>query len=343
MADESPADAPQRQASVAYRAPRLDAPGCLLSRAEAAFFVAKGFLVKRGLLDAAAIDAAMDRIWSHLLDRVPRTAGWRLRQDEPASWLDPRWPPTPPTPKAGPHAGRLRIEHRDATVKLHDLGSANYLLQLVPNNPALRAVAAALLGDLRPSRRSRGVYAVFPKSASPVGNPADALAPHTDQVCQQLNVCVYLDAVAPRGGGFTIYPGSHRTMFAAHRSSANWSPLANYEAALAQVAAETRPLELVGAKGDAIFWHGRAVHSAGIHAGRNIRWAVFADFTHDRGVLTDDEHRAAGQYEWFKDAKLFRDDAPAAAPGEDGAAAGMWRGWRLGGYFPAGAAEPGTP
>ena len=332
MADESqPPGAPRRQPSVAYQAPRLQAAGVPLCRAEAAFFVAHGFLVKRGLVGEAAIDSALERIWAHLLDRVPQAGGRRLRPDQPATWMDPRWAATPPTPKAGPHAGRLRTEHRDATVKLHDLGGADFLLRLVPNNPALRVVATALLGDLRPSRRARGVYAVFPKAAPLSGDPAQTLAPHTDQVCQQLNLCVYLDDVPPRGGGFTLYPGSHRAMFEAHRWHANWSPLPGYKEAVERVAAATRPLELVGAKGDAVFWHGRAVHSAGIHAGRNIRWAVFADFTQDRPVLNDDEHRAAGQYEWFKDAKLFRDDAPVAS-GNAADEAGMWRGWRLGGH-----------
>ena len=333
MAEESqPAGAAKRQPSVAYQAPWLQAPGVPLRRAEAAFFVAHGFLVKRGLIDEAAIDKALERIWAHLLDRVPQTGGRRLHPGDPATWLDPQWAATPPTPKAGPHAGRLRTEHRGATVKLHDLGGAEFLVRLVPNNPPLRAVAAALLGDLRPSGRARGVYAVFPTAAPPGGDPAAALAPHTDQVCQQLNLCVYLDDVPPRSGGFTIYPGSHRAMFAAHRWHANWSPLAGYKEAVAQVAATTQPLELVGTKGDAVFWHGRAVHSAGIHAGRNVRWAVFADFTQDRPVLDDDEHRAAGQYEWFKDAKLFQNDARVAASGEDADAARMWRGWRLGGH-----------
>lgn len=333
MAEESqPAGAAKRLPSVAYQAPRLEAAGVPLCRAEAAFFVAHGFLVKRGLIEEAAIDKALERIWAHLLDRVPQAGGRRLLPDEPDTWLDPQWAPTPPTPKAGPHAGRLRTEHRGANVKLHDLGGADFLVRLVPNNPPLRAVAAALLGDLRPSRRVRGVYAVFPTTAPPSGDPAAGLAPHTDQVCQQLNLCVYLDDVPPRSGGFTIYPGSHRAMFPAHRWHANWSPLAGYKEAVEQVAAKTQPLELVGAKGDAVFWHGRTVHSAGIHAGRNVRWAVFANFTHDRRVLGDDEHRAAGQYEWFKDAKLFRDDARVAASGEAAGAAGMWRGWRLGGY-----------
>lgn len=314
-----------------YSAPRLATPGVHLSPAEASFFVANGFFVKHGLLSATAIDGARDRIWTHLLDRVPRRTGAPLRRDDPATWVAPRWAPRPPTPKAGPHAGRRRIDYGGTAVKLHDLGSASYLLRLVPNDPALREVATALLGDLRPSQRSRGVYALFPNTASKHPDLGSALSPHTDRVCQQLNVCVYLDDVPPRSGGFTLYPGSHRTMFKAHRYHANWSPTQDYDTAIEQATTTTTPLEIAGAKGDAIFWHGRTIHSAGAHLGEGIRWAVFADYTHCRPTLSDDEHHAVGQYEWFKDAKLFREDAIVEV-GDDAASEAMWRGWRLGGY-----------
>ena len=76
-----------------------------------------------------------------------------------------------------------------------------------------------------------------------------------------------------------------------------------------QVVREIKPIELIGEPGDVIFWHGRTVHSSGIHIRSNIRWALFGDLMHDEPVLTDDEHRAVGQYEWFKDTRLLRNDA----------------------------------
>ena len=306
----------------------LAVAGQALARAEAAFFVAHGFLLKKGLLSGADVDAAMARIWWHVGDRVPMRgdARCRLVRDDPAAWLDPRWARMPPTPKAGPHAGRHRVVHAGATLKLHYLGGAPFLRDLVPNNPRVRRVAAALLGDLKASERARGVYALFPttRRAGAAATAAPALGPHTDQVCQQLNVCAYLDDVPPRNGGFTVYPGSHALVFRAHRWAANFSPLPKFRAVLRQVVDEIRPVELVGGKGDVIFWHGRAVHSAGLHTGDRIRWAVFADFTHGRETLDVDEHKALGQFEWFKDAQLFRHDH--AADGD------MWRGWALGGW-----------
>ena len=52
-----------------------------------------------------------------------------------------------------------------------------------------------------------------------------------------------------------------------------------------QYAAEAGPVmrfgdacEIVAEKGAVVFWHGRSVHSPGIHTGDDIRWAMFADF-----------------------------------------------------------------
>ena len=328
---EQPAQQPRKKPSAVFEMPDLTTAGQTLSAAERDFFVANGFVVKRGLIGQDALTDAMDRVWAHLLDRVPidQRSPWALVRHNPETWLNPRWAPMPPVPRAGSYEGRQRIVHAGATVKLHDLGGASFLLDLLPNNPSVRHVAIALLGDLRPSRRTRGVYALFPTS-TPASASGDeearivrALGPHTDQVCQQLNACAYLEDVPARSGGFTVYPGSHRIMFRAHRYAANWSPLPTFRAAMRQVVAEIEPLELVGNAGDVIFWHGRTVHSAGAHLGSGIRWALFADFTHNRETLTDDEHRQAGLYEWFKDTKLFRSDSEA---GQD-----MWQGWQLGG------------
>ena len=59
-------------------------------------------------------------------------------------------------------------------------------------------------------------------------------------------------------------------MFRAHRYEANWSPLPNFRDAVRQVVAEIEPVELVGGKGDVIFWHGRTVHSSGVHLGEDM-------------------------------------------------------------------------
>ena len=299
--------------------PELAEADAVVSPAEARFFIDNGFLVKRGLIEPGLLSEAMDRVWAHFDERVPVADGApAVDRERPESWRSPEWGEMPRADTSGAFEGRQRVVYSGTTVKLHELGSADFLLQLVPRHAAVRSVAEALLGaDLRPSTRTRGVYAIFPSASPTVGR----LGPHTDQVCQQLNVCVYLDDVPPRSGGFTVYPGSHRIMFQAHETAANWSPKPGYRDAIRSVAKEIRPVEFAGAAGTVIFWHGRTVHSSGIHTGNRVRWAVFADFTHNRETFSADEHRAMGQFEWFKDTELFRHDAPA---GED-----MWQNWNV--------------
>ncbi len=318
-----------RRLSDVFEAPDLARPGVVLANDERAFFVEHGFLVKHRLVADALLAPAMNRIWAHLLQVVPVRAGsdWRLLRDDPSTWVNPQWASMPPHPESGPFQGRQPVEYYGRIVKLHDIGAEQYLLDLLPRNPRVLAVAQAMLStSLRLLSRMRGVYPVFPThdAADPRGMrrlSGRSLGPHTDEVCQQLNLCAYLEDVPARSGGFTVYPGSHRRLFNAHRQAANYSPLPDFNEKIRAVVQDTTPLELVAPRGSVIFWHGRLLHSAGIHIGETIRWAAFADYTEDRPVLDDDEHRRLGQYEWFKDAKLFRDDE---APGAD-----MWHNWRL--------------
>ena len=317
----------EKKPSVVFEMPALSKAGETVSAAEVAFFVDDGFLVKKRFIEETALEMALREIWAYLRRNVPMADGAVVPSpDDATTWASPEWAPMPPAGESGPYQGRQRIVYAGRTVKLHDLGDAECLLDLVPNHPGVRAVAQALLGEaLKPSERTRGVYAVFPNACD--ADPEDPsrltrpLGPHTDQVCQQLNACAYLDDVPARSGGFTVYPGSHKIMFRAHRYESNWSPLPSFRDAVRQVVAEIEPYDLVGGKGDVIFWHGRMAHSSGVHLAEAIRWAVFADFTLDRAVLSPEEHQRIGQFEWFKDAKCFAEDAPV---GED-----MWRSWRL--------------
>lgn len=322
-------DRPISRLSALFDPPDLAEKDVTVSNAEIEFFKENGFLFKRGLINSCAAAAALDRAWLTLLDAVPPLEGsdWVLKRDDPETWRSPQWSELPPADTSGLFEGRQRTAVHGRTVKMHEIGNEQYLLDLVPNNPNIRKIARALLADkLKTSERTRGVYALFPPkqlSSEEIQKRINgaSLGPHTDRVCQQLNVCAYLDDVPPRSGGFTVYPGSHRIMFQAHRYEANWSPSDSFNDAVREVVNTITPVEFVGKQGDVVFWHGRTVHSAGIHVGDPIRWAVFADFTEHREILDADAHRALGLYEWFKDAKLFRNDLEVT---DD-----MWRSWRL--------------
>ena len=293
-----------------------------VSHEQIGFFKEHGFLILERLIDEDAINAAMSRIWDYVEVRIPGASESSvLRRDDPTTWRQPAFGKQPPQPKTGYYQGRVPVEYFDRTIKLHDIGTEDFLLDLLPRHPCVEAIAKRMLGpNLRPSNVTRGVYALLP---GPKGRSAKGsmLGPHTDQVCQQLNTCAYLNDVEPRGGGFTVYPGSHRIMFQAHETEANFSPNAYFREHMRKVVNTIEPYELCAPKGSVIFWHGRTVHSPGIHLGDNIRWALFGDYSLDHPVLDDDEHRACGQYEWFKNTRLFREDHFIT---ED-----MWRGWSI--------------
>ena len=300
-----------------------------LSEEDIEFFKDYGYLVKPNLIDnRQQIEDALDFAWDYLLENLPvdPSSNWTLSKHNPETWHDPKWAKMPPPAASGFYEGRQRINYAATTIKLHDVGSKDVFVNLLPNHENVRKIATQLLGpELRPSTRTRGVYAVLPRKLNEAERQsrinAKSLGPHCDRVCQQLNVCTYLENVPPRGGGFTIYPGSHKIMFQAHETESNWSPRPDFRDYLREAVSTITPVELVANAGDVIFWHGRMVHTAGIHVGSNIRWALFGDFMRDEKVLSDDEHRVLGQYEWFKDTKLL-DKEPRVT-------SDMWRNWRL--------------
>ena len=319
----------KQKLSAVFEMPDLSEPGEVLSIKEIEFFKENGFLIKKNLLDQDKLNRALEQVWIHLLDKVPilEESGWHLSRENRDSWMNPQWAEMKPHPSSGPYQGRQPLEHYGRIVKMHDIFDIDYLADLLPREPDVQLIVRNFLGEnLRSNVSTRGAYAIFPtrNEKDPTGKKrltGASLGPHTDQVCQQLNVCAYLNDVKPRNGGFTLYPGSHKIMFRRHEFEANWSPLESYNTGIQAVIEDIEPLELIAGKGSCIFWHGRMVHSAGIHIGDDIRWAVFADFTQEREILSEEEHRKLGQYEWFKNAKLFRHDRRVSGD--------MWRSWKI--------------
>ena len=172
-----------------------------------AFFKEHGFLIKKGLLDPMKTEQAMSRVWDVLegkaLQTVPGITGEQyqhsispgIRRDDPASWVGAS------VNYDGKHPGGLR-----------SLGHLNWMRELVPYDPNVRAIARQMLGPLRETRRVRGIYPIFPENQDHLKHGAvredDAgvseLGPHLDGQVNQLNVMCYLADVGPRCGGTTV-------------------------------------------------------------------------------------------------------------------------------------------
>lgn len=119
----------------------------------------------------------------------------------------------------------------------------------------------------------------------------DGYGPHFDEHYEvgyyTVMAAVYLDRVDPRGGGFTVWPGSHwyaGDYYAEHHleSLVNDATLPAYEdgewnrgEALAH---QTDPLEIHGDAGTVVFWHQNLLHCGGINTSPYTRLSAIQRF-----------------------------------------------------------------
>jgi hypothetical protein len=111
----------------------------------------------------------------------------------------------------------------------------------------------------------------------------------------QLGAAVYLDDVGPRGGGFTVWPGSHRAAaeyFADHAlESVGGKPNNSQLPAMGDEPGEwdydrrlhdqRDPYEVAGSAGTVVLWHGLLTHAAGINTGERVRMAGIERFARE--------------------------------------------------------------
>jgi hypothetical protein len=231
--------------------------GRVLSVEEVTFFKENGYLIKRDILDPTLMTRARAYMWAG--------APTQLQPNDPASWVGPF------TEKSDDPTS-VRHEY---TWKYRAPGSEAWMLQLLPKNPMVWAIAEQLLGmgTLPEPERVRGIYAILPEGAA----PAKPYHCHVDQHPFHLGVVAYIDNVAPNGGGFTVWPGSHRRFFPTFATQYTFTPTEQTQVVQAQV--DQQPyVDCYGKAGDVVFWHHRLGHSAGHNRSHAIRQAVLYDF-----------------------------------------------------------------
>jgi hypothetical protein len=89
----------------------------------------------------------------------------------------------------------------------------------------------------------------------------------------------YLDNVYPRGGGLTVWPGTHRRVAdrCVGRDSDGLEPDAVVERVLER---DAQPFEVTGPAGTVVLWHSLLVHTGGRHLGSVPQVAAFIRFRH---------------------------------------------------------------
>lgn len=229
----------------------------VLSSEEITFFKENGYLIKRGILDPALMAQAREAMWTG--------APAQLQRDNPDSWIGP-------FQEKSDDPDSVRYEF---TWKYRAPGREAWMIDLLPKNPWVWAIAEQLLGQgtLPEPERVRGIYAILPEGDA----PERPYRCHVDQHPFHLGVVAYLDTVPPHGGGFTVWPGSHRLFFPTFATQYTFTPTDQTQAVLAQVNQQPY-VDCYGDAGDVVFWHHRLGHSAGHNRSRQIRQAVLYDF-----------------------------------------------------------------
>ncbi len=271
-----------------------------LSSEHISFFKENGYLLLKGVLDKNLCAEARDRMWSAL------PAGSTLVRSDPQTYIGP-------FPEAERSLDPLHI--REGYLwQLRECGAEKLLVDLVYSD-RIWGIAEQLLGEgmLTPpvvggepmgnrgpawpggptdpaiSSGIRGIY--FTRPMVKRNQPADA--GHTDGHPFNLGLVGLIDDVPPEGGAFKVWPGSHIRLYPTFQMQYDQPRIPYYDhlpshkgiiqspeyvTELANIMADTEPVDCWGETGDVVLWHHRIAHMAGHNYSKSIRQAILYDF-----------------------------------------------------------------
>jgi hypothetical protein len=202
-----------------------------------------------------------------------------MKKDDPDSWVGPIKPEEESDDRTNFRRG-YRWQYRR-------IGGEEFMVDLLPGNPTVNAVAEQLLGKGRfvPIRRLRGIYCTLP-----YGNvPRKPFGCHVDAHPFFYACVAYIDDVPPDGGGFTVWPKSHRKFWHDFHSRHRPEYGPDYERDRADVSENWAYDQTYGQAGDVVFWHHRMGHMASHNYSRQIRKAVLCDYVLKDTAVIEEE------------------------------------------------------
>ena len=228
-----------------------------LTEEEIRFFRDQGYLIKRNVLNQDLMEKARESLW----DDAPE----ELNRDDPKTWIGPF---------------KETSDDRDSvrhgfTWKYRKRGHEEWMLRLLAKDPSVWTMAEQLVGKgtLQEPDRIRGIYCMMPEGDA----PARPYGCHVDRHPFHLGVVGYIDDVVPGGGGFTVWPESHKRFYYAFDSQYTHDANERLPEDVAHFNQQPH-MDCHGKAGDIVFWHHRIGHSAGHNRSSNIRQAVLYDF-----------------------------------------------------------------
>ena len=230
-----------------------------LSIQEMEFFKENGYLIKRDVLDPELMARARESLWA--------AAPAELDRNDPTTWVGP-FKESSDDPDSRRHG---------FTWKYRKLGGEAWMIRLLAKDPSVWTMAEQLLGpgNLKEPERVRGIYCMMPEGDL----PERPYGCHVDAHPFHLGVVGYIDDVDIDGGGFNVWPESHKEFYYTFHSQYGNDPTGRHEEVRDQFNQRTR-VDCHGKAGDIIFWHHRIGHSAGHNRTKRIRQAVLYDFRH---------------------------------------------------------------
>ncbi len=225
-----------------------------LTADDKARFVEDGYTIVRGLLPPDDAREGLDLVWEHMSKHADG-----VDRDDPATWVDK---PGGNIPDVGqtPYAKRVVSESAvfDVAEELVGVGrlrkGGGFLAK--PNFPR----------SDREWRPARGHLDGYPAGANGVTLGTVGLF--------TVAATMYVSSVRERGGGFTVWPGSHHR----HAKYFRTYPL-DVSGADGLHADHGAGVEFVGEPGDVCFWHHWLWHTAGMNAGDDIRLALITRYS----------------------------------------------------------------
>lgn len=251
----------------------------LLTDAQKREFTRHGFLVVDDMLDEDDVTKARQRL---------------RRDDMPHSWDELETMRSTPEDELP-----FDVEERNVKMSPGDFKITLYDDPFARLNEQLYPYAEELVGEgrLNPPRETGRIVLRFPRKEAvndPEAIQTSQINSHVDGVnvggsMPTFGAAVYLNRIQPRGGGFTVWPGSHHLVGKYYREEADdiygadggipaLSPDGTWEDDR-QLSEQFDPIEVHGDPGTVVLWHGHMEHTGGINLSPGtVRMGLFTRF-----------------------------------------------------------------
>lgn len=218
-----------------------------LTPEDKAFFKENGYLVKHGTLTEDQIRKAQDALWE----------GIKADRSEPRTWIQAG----PRAPVSGNHpAIRATIYESPIFAMAEELVGKDRLSQGGGPGPALVYPSGNEEWSLPQGGHLDGYYT--PTNGVPEGTVGTF----------HVGATLYVEDVESRGGGFIVWPGSHKIAAEYFKTHS----LLSINGGVFGKLNLGQPLEITGPAGTVCFWHGQLTHTGSMNCRRNIRMALIA-------------------------------------------------------------------